>query len=32
MSKLRLMIFMPLDGLVAEPDQGLDNPLGIGGN
>jgi dihydrofolate reductase len=30
-SKLRLKISMSLDGFVAGPDQGLDNPLGVGG-
>jgi len=31
MAKLRLHITMSLDGYVAGPDQGEDNPLGIGG-
>lgn len=31
MSKLRLSITMSLDGYVAGPDQGEENPLGIGG-
>jgi dihydrofolate reductase len=31
MSKLRLTISMSLDGFVAGPDQGVENPLGIGG-
>ena len=31
MSKLRLKISMSLDGFVAGPSQGLENPLGIGG-
>lgn len=31
MSKLRLTIAMSLDGFVAGPDQGVENPLGVGG-
>ncbi len=31
MSRLRFGISMSLDGFIAGPDQGLDNPLGIGG-
>lgn len=31
MSKLRYDASMSLDGFVAGPDQGLDNPLGVGG-
>jgi dihydrofolate reductase len=31
MSKLRLSITMSLDGNVAGPDQGEENPLGVGG-
>jgi hypothetical protein len=31
MSKLRLKISMSLDGFVADPDQSVENPLGIGG-
>ena len=31
MSKLRFRISMSLDGFVAGPSQGLENPLGIGG-
>lgn len=31
MSRLRFGISLSLDGFIAGPDQGLDNPLGIGG-
>lgn len=31
MSKLRLNMMMSLDGFVAGPDQGAENPFGIGG-